>query len=665
MQSSSSHLILAAARVIACFLLTASVQLFAETPSIDDFMQEARLRDAELSPDGKHLAMVIHEKDRRMVVVRNMESPDMPIVGAFSEESIQPSWLTWGNNDRLLVSMTVPWNMYVKKMQRSAYFKGNENLGFSRMVSVNKDMSDMVVLMADETELKRNFSLSRITNYLPKDSNHVLMAAYRLGKRVLYKVDIDSGEAGFVTKGSERTYKFLNDDDGRPLYRFDYRARSKTIEIFKFETDDDWELVDKIRLSKDDEDSINARDLVALHLDSIVYRKRNDENGYYELVLVDRATKEKRVLASPEGQDVHSALFNDRSDQLVGYQVEKDNVRNVYFDEVRQEQYDAIAALIGNYNFEVSSLAPEARRALVGVHGPDTLYTYYMWDFTTRELAFLAHVNPYLTPEKLSTPAVTNYAARDGTLLRAYILLPKSFEQGKALPTIILPHGGPQSRSRQDYHRFAQFLSTRGYIVVMPNFRGSVGYGRDFEVAGYRQWGGLMQDDLTDAARFMIAKGYTDSDRICIVGASYGGYAALMGAIKTPDLYRCAVSLNGVTHLTKMVKYDMKQIVDKSEWGELLFDRIGHPDQDKDMLAANSPALNADKINIPVMIVAGTEDNTVPYEQAKRMVKALKKAGVDYSFLSLKDTGHNPFYYREDEISVFSAIEGFLQKHLN
>ena len=662
MQMLSRHLVLT---LLASFLLTASAPSLAAALTIDDFMQEVQLWDAELSPDAKHLAMVIREKDRRMVVVRNLETPDMSIVGAFAEESIQPSWLTWGNNDRLLVSMTVPWNMYVTKLKRSAYVEGNENLAFSRMVSVNKDMSDMVVLMGEEKDLSRNFSLSRITNHLPNVPNHVLMAAYKQGKRVLYKVDINSGQAEFVTKGSERTYRFLNDDDGKPLYRFDYRKRSKTVEIFKFKSDDDWELVDKIRLSKDDEDSINVRELVALQGGNIVYRKRNAESGYYELVLVGRTTKEKQVLAAPPGQDVYSALFNDRSDQIIGYQVEKDYVRNVYFDEVTQQQYDAIAERVGKYNFEVASLAPQVQRTLVGVHGADTPYTYYLWDFTTRKLTFLAHANPSLAPENLSTPALTNYTARDGTPLRTYILLPKSYKQGQASPTIILPHGGPQSRSRQDYDRFAQFLSTRGYIVVMPNFRGSVGYGRDFEVAGYKQWGGLMQDDLTDAARFMIAQGYTDPQRICIVGGSYGGYAALMGAIKTPDLYKCAISLNGVTHLAEQIKYDMKELIDKSEWDELLFDRIGHPDQDGETLAANSPALHADKISIPVMIVAGTDDNIVPYSQATMMVKALKKAGVDYSFISLEDTGHNPFYYREDEIAVFKAVESFLQKYLN
>ena len=227
-----------------------------------------------------------------------------------------------------------------------------------------------------------------------------------------------------------------------------------------------------------------------------------------------------------------------------------------------------------------------------------------------------------------------------------------------------MPHGGPQARSRPTFDPFAQFLSTRGYVVVEPNFRGSTGYGRSFEEAGYREWGGVMQDDLTDAVHFLVGKGIADPQRVCIVGASYGGYAALMGAVKTPSLFRCAVSLNGVTHLAKMVEYDMKNIVEKEDWQALLFDRIGHPKTDRELLDSNSPALHAGRIRVPVLLVAGTDDETVPFSQARLMEKALKKAGADYEFIRLEDTGHDPFYYQEDMRLVFAAVSEFLRRNL-
>ncbi|MCH9695558.1 MAG: alpha/beta fold hydrolase [Gammaproteobacteria bacterium] len=649
---------------ILLFVLAVSVQPAFAAPTIEDFVKEPDILDVKLSPDGKHLAMIINEPGRRMIVVRNIEMPDMPIVGAIAEERVKPEWLTWANNDRLLISLAVPWDMFLKKLQRSVYFEADRDIEFFRTISVNKDLSDMTVLMEDERQLRNNFSLSRIANYLPNDADHVLMAAYRDEKRNLYKVNIHSGEVAFVSKGSSRTFRFLNDDEGKPLYRFDYRRRAKTIEIHKFETDGKWELVDEIRLSNDDEDNFNSRELIALDVNSIVYRKRNDKTGYYELVRLDRTTGERSVIAAVDGQDIYSALFHNRSEQLLGYRIEKDYVRDVFFDAAVQERYDQIAANFKNQNFDVSHLASDATTALIGAHGADTPYTYYLWNFASQKLTFLAHEDQRLTAETLSTPAMTSYLARDGTSLRAYILLPKSFEQGKALPTIILPHGGPQGRHRQDYNHFAQFLSTRGYIVVMPNFRGSVGYGREFETAGYKEWGGVMQDDVTDAAKFMISKGYADPDRVCIVGISYGGYAALMGAIKTPDLFRCAISINGVTHLAKQIEFTSEDIDDEKDREELLFDRIGHPVLDKEMLAANSPTRNADQIGIPVMIIAGTEDSIVPHGQAKLMVKAMKKADVDHRFLSLKDVGHYPFDDRGTAITVYNLIEGFLGAHL-
>ena len=653
------------AQVLCAAAFVASCQYASAAPTLEDFLREPYVRDAELSPDGKHLAMIINEPTRRLVVVRNVETPEMPIVGAFADEIVRPSWLYWGNNDKLLISMLVPWDIReVRRAQKRGNFDINRYFQFSRMVSVDTDLTNMVVLMEDERNLKRNTSLSRVTNYLPNDRDHVLMAAYRNGRWILYKVNIDSGKADLVTRGSSRTYRFFNDDEGRPLYRFDYRKRSRLIEIYKFLDEDEWELVDKIPLNTDDQDGLDSRDLVALYVDNIVYRKRNENTGYYELVLVDRTTQQRRTVASLEGQDVFGALFDTRSDQLIGYRVEKDYIRDTYFDEAMQQRYDAIAAQVGNYNFEVSSLEPDKSRALVRVRGADNPRSYFLWDFETRELELLAHAYKGLEPANLSAPAVTTYSARDGTPVRAYILLPPSFEAGKAYPTIILPHGGPHARSRPEYDDFAQFLSTRGYIVVAPNFRGSVGYGEAFEVAGFKQWGGVMQDDLTDAVNFMVDKGYSDPDRICIVGGSYGGYAALMGAVKTPDLYSCAVSLNGVTHLVEQIEHDMKDLVDEDDWEEFIFDQIGHPERDRAMLDRNSPALNAAKIRIPVMIVAGTEDPIVPFKQAKLMVNALKRAEVEYEFLTLKDTGHNPFYYREDKARVFEAVEAFLATHL-
>jgi dipeptidyl aminopeptidase/acylaminoacyl peptidase len=650
----------AAVLVALIYALSASAN-----PSIDDFTREPDLRDAQLSPDGKHLAMIITEGHERWVTVRNLETPEMPLVGAFTDTLIRPSSLYWGNNDRLLIAMDVPYEP--KKVERDMSredFDFNEYFMLSRMVAVDKDIRNLVVLFEGERTLERNISLSRVTNFLPDKPDHVLMAAYRNDRRVQYEVNIVTGEAEINAKGSPRTYKFLNSRDGAPKYRFDYRSRARAIEIFRYNAEESWERVDKLYLSQDDEDSIETNGLLAMYENDLVYRKRSEETGFYDLVVVDRESRESRTMVSLPDQDVRGIVINSRTDAIIGYAVEKDVERFVYFDEEKQKRYDAISVQVGNSNFSVSGLTSGSTRALIKMWGPDDPGTYHLWDFETEQLTFLGHAYHGIATANLSTSALTTYKAGDGQPIRAYILLPPGFEQGKEYPTIVMPHGGPHARSRLSYDDFAQFLSTRGYIVVEPNFRGSTGYGYDFERAGYKQWGGVMQDDLTDALEFMVRKGYTDPEKVCIVGTSYGGYAALMGAIKTPALYKCAISLNGVTHLEKLIRYNMKEVVDKAEWDVALFDRIGHPEKDKELLDANSPALHADKITIPVMIVAGSADNVVPYSQAKLMVKALEKAGAKFEFIRLKDTGHNPFYYVEDMELVFEAVEKFLDSHL-
>ncbi len=626
-------------------------------PSLDDFLKDWDIRDFAVSPDGRHIALVINSGEHRIVTVRNLEDPALPAVGAFSEDLVRPSLVYWGNNDRLLVSMSVPVN--ISRVQRDREKKEDFNIrdyfAFSRMIAVDKDIGNPVVLLEGEPALRNNISLSRISNFLPKKPDHVLMVASRNGRRSQYEVNINTGEAELITTGSKRTYAFLNDEEGRPAYRFDYLRRSKAIEIYKYEGSGNWERNEKIYLNKDDEDSLDTNNLVALSGEDLVYRERDEETGYYGLIVVNSETKERRTLVSLPDQDVRGLLFDDRADQLIGYTVEQDIVRHVYFDAERQARYDKIADKVGDRNFRVSNLGAGGHSAIVSASGANDPFSLHLWDFETQSLRHLADASRVLSASNLAIPRVATYKARDGQEIRAYLLMPQGYDSSKSYPTVIYPHGGPHARNRASYYGFAQFMATRGYIVLQPNFRGSVGYGRSFEEAGYKQWGGLMQDDLTDAVAFMVEQGYTDPDRVCIIGASYGGYAALMGAIKTPELFNCAASLNGVTHLVRQIKHDMKNLVDKHQWDELLYRRIGHPDDDREMLDAASPALRADEIRIPVLIIAGEEDDNVPFEQAKMMVKALKKAGADYEYIRVEDTGHNVFYFREDKKTVYEA----------
>jgi len=228
---------------------------------------------------------------------------------------------------------------------------------------------------------------------------------------------------------------------------------------------------------------------------------------------------------------------------------------------------------------------------------------------------------------------------------------------------VLLPHGGPEARDSLEFSPWVQFLVARGYAVFQPNFRGSDGFGRKFAESGYGEWGRKMQDDLTDAVKALANLGAVDPARVCIVGASYGGYAALAGAALTPDLYKCAVAIAGVSDLDDFIGWRKRNWGSDSEGYTYWLKAIGDPDKDEQKLREVSPVAQADKIKIPVLLVHGDGDFVVPIAQSKAMKKALDKLGHKTELITLKDEGHS-YWSAENEILTMSAIDNFLWQHL-
>jgi dipeptidyl aminopeptidase/acylaminoacyl peptidase len=287
---------------------------------------------------------------------------------------------------------------------------------------------------------------------------------------------------------------------------------------------------------------------------------------------------------------------------------------------------------------------------------------YYLVDFTTHRADIVAEEFPALAGVQLGETRQITYRAHDGTLIPAYLTVPPARPTGPA-PLVVLPHDGPDKRDYFLYHYLVQFLATRGYVVLQPQFRGSDGFGEAFLEAGYRQWGGLMQDDVTDGVKAMIEQGVADPHRICVVGQGsdgYSGYVALAGAAFTPDLYTCAVSINGITDLPALMREvvpDRFRAVStlQSAWSE----RIGAPNDPA--LATKSPINSVKAIKIPVLIAYGA--GAVPSEQSKRMAGALRAAGKRVTTVEIP--GDDNWLARTDSsVLVYREIERFLKEHL-
>jgi dipeptidyl aminopeptidase/acylaminoacyl peptidase len=269
---------------------------------------------------------------------------------------------------------------------------------------------------------------------------------------------------------------------------------------------------------------------------------------------------------------------------------------------------------------------------------------------------------PWLDTQSMAQMHPVTLRARDRVELHGYLTLPHDAPASN-LPLIVHPHGGPYGiRDRWGFDRITQFLASRGYAVLQVNYRGSGGYGKRFRDIAWRQWGLAMQDDLTDAVRWAVGEGIADAGRICIFGASYGGYAAMAGITTTPELYRCAVNYVGVVDLPELYGYWSGAAIESGI--EAWFRRaIGDPRGDRERLDATSPINNLDGLDVPLFIAHGRRDPRVPIAQAERLIRALRRRGIDHEVLFKNDEGHG-FVKQENNVELFTRLEAFFAEHL-
>lgn len=301
------------------------------------------------------------------------------------------------------------------------------------------------------------------------------------------------------------------------------------------------------------------------------------------------------------------------------------------------------------------------RRVLVTSYGDVDRGRWYVLDTGDMKLREVAAAASWLKAERQRPMETIEYAARDGMRVPAYLTRPASTPDVR-LPLVVLIHGGPQTRDIWGWDEEVQMLAAHGYAVLQPQFRGSLGFGRRFQEAGYRQWGKAMQDDITDGVRHLVESGMVDPQRVCIYGASYGGYAALWGTIKTPELYKCAVSFAGVTDLATMLSFSLfnDSTAASREWNRA---RVGDPDRDRAELDEVSPLKQASRVGVPVLIAHGLDDVRVPASHSEKMVSALRALGKPVQWLPLPNEGHGVFF-GGNRMNYYATVLEFLHRHL-
>lgn len=395
-----------------------------------------------------------------------------------------------------------------------------------------------------------------------------------------------------------------------------------------------------------------------------VYAATNLGRDKVSLVLMDPATcEELEQLFSHEKYDVEGISYSRKRGKLLtafcsGH---KDPVRH-YFDSDEEALRKRIKAHFPDHKVGLADTDKAEQNLLLYVGNDRTRGAYYFYNVDEDQPRLLAELAPWIREEEMVEMHAVTYTTRDGWEIEAYLSLPHglTLETAHHVPTIINPHGGPWARDKWGFSSETQFLCSRGYAVFQMNFRGSTGYGRKFLEASYKQWGQAMQDDITDGVEWLIRQGISDPKRIAIYGGSYGGYATLAGVTYTPHLYACAVDYVGVSNLLTFMQtippYWRPML-------EMMYEQVGDPDKDREMLEAYSPALHADKIVAPLFIAQGANDPRVNKAESDQMVAALRERGVDVEYMVKDNEGHG-FHNQENRFDFYRAMEAFLAKHL-
>jgi dipeptidyl aminopeptidase/acylaminoacyl peptidase len=381
------------------------------------------------------------------------------------------------------------------------------------------------------------------------------------------------------------------------------------------------------------------------------------------LVLLDLATgKDELVEADPEGRvDFGSPIFSDVTDELVGTAYVDDRTRVYWRDPAFKADYEWLKAKLGDMEIGMGASTRDERKWIIAAYSDVEPGTTYLFDRDRKTLDLQYRVRERLPREALSTMTAIRYKSSDGLEIPAYLVLPKGAAP-KDLPLVTFPHGGPWYRDSWGYHSYAQFLANRGYAVLMPNFRGSTGYGKAFLNAGNGQWGDLMQDDITWGVKHLVAEGIADPKRIGIMGGSYGGYATLAGVTFTPDLYAAAVAIVAPSNLITL----LNSIPPYWEAGRVIFyTRMADPNtpEGRAQLERQSPLNSAGKIRTPLMVVQGANDPRVKQAESDQIVVALRERKFPVEYLVAPDEGHG-FARPVNNMAMMAAAEKFLARHL-
>ena len=655
---------------------------------VEHFFKDPAMLGPQLSPDGQYLAALtplninketlsrckkksrrkqksgvidICNLSRRNIVVFKLSDPDMNcqngIIAKCSRIRVTQlrgqnvASFFWANNDRIIFTTGGD--------QLNGITGAIDSIG---IYAVNKDGKEPMQLVKPEDALTNQKVIrTEVLNLLPFEPENILVARNDRKRYYLdvYKMNVYTGKFRRMLTPPGPVMGWGVDNDGvvRLAAMQDENSLSyETQVMYREDEESEWTEIDRF------EGLQNGWGLMGFtENNEKLYVTSNLGQDTYSVNLFDPQTGEMEDVFANEGTDVNYLGFTPTGEPVtIIYNDIDTKPQRHYINNKWKNLIEGFKQAFGVDYVGISSMSEYGEKMILSINSDINPGEYYLYDSNKNNIVYLGSTRPWIDPKTMSKMKPITYEARDGETIYAFLTIPIDSD-GKDLPLIINPHGGPFGI--QDQWRFnpeTQFFANQGYAVMQINYRGSGGYGKRFEKIGYKRWGLEMQDDISDGVQWAIDQGIADSEHVCIYGASYGGYATMAGITLTPELYRCAVNYVGVWDLKMLYEQNGRWVERMDRWFK---NHVIDPKEDIDQLEKTSPKFHIDKIKAPLFIVHGRRDYNVRIEQAETLMDALDKKDIPYEVLIKKEEGHG-FVLEENKIELYSRMKTFFNENL-
>ncbi len=604
--------------------------------SVEDFFKKPKKTAFKISPDGRYFSYLGPHKRRQNIFIQNIGTETQ--IQLTFEENRDISGYMWKGNDRII---------FIKDAG------GDENYS---LFSVKIDGSEHQELTPFE-KVK-----IQILDALPDDDDHLIITMNKNNPMLFepYRINIKNGDIQQLaenTNPQDPISSWMTDHNGKIRIASKVTGGTNSTLMYRKTEADEFRDI----LTTNFKESL-APLFFDFEDDQMLYASSNLGRDKSVIIKFDPNKGEEvgEVIFEHPEVDVSSMAYSRKRKvpTKISFVTDKKGIH--FLDSESKLLQEKLEKLLPNIEIVISSATKEEDKFIIRTYSDRSLGAYYLYDVQKEVLTKIVDVSPWINEEKMSSMRSISYQSRDGLKINAYLSLPNDYEEGKKIPIIINPHGGPWARDYWGFNPEIQLFTSRGFGVFQMNFRGSIGYGRKFWEASFKNWGQKMQNDITDGVEYLIKNNIADPDKIGIYGASYGGYATLAGVTFTPDLYKAAVDYVGVSNLFTfmgtMPPYWQPYL-------EMMYEMVGHPEHDRQMMEDASPAFHIHKIKTPLFVVQGANDPRVNIDESDQIVEALRDKGVDVPYLVKYNEGHG-FRNEENQFEFYKAMLGFFTKHL-